>query len=359
MTRLRRAFPALCFVLIHASAPAQTPGTLIVLNKSDHSAGLMALASGETVATLKTGLGPHEVAVSPDGKTAVVTNYGGRGQPGSSLTVLNLPERRVAKTVTLGAYQRPHGIAFLPDGQRLLVTAEAQKALLVVDWRHGRIERAIETGQEVSHMVVYEAQRGRAFVANIRSGSVTAVDVARGERIKIIPTGAGAEGLGLAPDGREVWVSNRAADRISIIDTETLTVVDTLACAAFPIRLKFTPDGRYVLVSNARSGDVAVFDARRRREIRRIDMNVAAVSDKDRRLFSDRFGASPVPVGILIPPSGRTAYVANTNADVVTVLDLERWQIVGRLQTGKEPDGLGYTPLELRAMAGKNREGAR
>jgi len=54
-----------------------------------------------------------------------------------------------------------------------------------------------------------------------------------------------------------------------------------------------------------------------------------------------------VPVGILIVPTLSRAFVANTNADTVTVIDLKSWQIVDRLIAGKEPDGLGYSPLTL------------
>ncbi len=50
-----------------------------------------------------------------------------------------------------------------------------------------------------------------------------------------------------------------------------------------------------------------------------------------------------MPVGILITPDGLRAYVANTNADVVTVIDLSTWKIINRLKAGREPDGLGYS----------------
>jgi YVTN family beta-propeller protein len=51
-----------------------------------------------------------------------------------------------------------------------------------------------------------------------------------------------------------------------------------------------------------------------------------------------------VPVGILVAPNGKTAWVANTNADQVTVLDLEALRVTGRLTAGREPDGLGLVP---------------
>ena len=75
-------------------------------------------------------------------------------------------------------------------------------------------------------------------------------------------------------------------------------------------------------------------------------MAVTSVEKGEGRLFS-QFAGSPVPVGILVHPDGKHAYVANTNADVVTIIDLENWEIAGRLQAGKEPDGMGYSSLTL------------
>lgn len=64
-------------------------------------------------------------------------------------------------------------------------------------------------------------------------------------------------------------------------------------------------------------------------------------------MFNDRFGESPVPVGIQMHSNGRIAFVANTNADVVAVIDLKNWKISSRLTAGHEPDGLGFSPIEL------------
>ncbi|MCZ6834425.1 MAG: beta-propeller fold lactonase family protein, partial [Planctomycetota bacterium] len=149
-----------------------------------------------------------------------------------------------------------------------------------------------------------------------------------------------------SPDGNEVWVGNRDDNTITIVDPHTLEIVHTMPCEKFPIRCKFTPDGKLALVSNAASGDVAIFDVAQRKEIKRLSMEIKAVELDDERLFGDRFGDSPVPVGILIPPDGKHAYVACTNADIVTVIDLETLEICGRIVAGKEPDGLGWSPWE-------------
>ena len=61
-------------------------GTVVVLNKAEASASLLDAGTGRELAKVQVGSGPHEVAISPDGTTAVVANYGQR-QPGNTLTV--------------------------------------------------------------------------------------------------------------------------------------------------------------------------------------------------------------------------------------------------------------------------------
>ncbi|TDI32608.1 MAG: redoxin domain-containing protein [Acidobacteria bacterium] len=335
------------FAAIGNLARAGAPGTLIVLNKAEGTASLIDLTSGEVVATLPTGVGPHEVAASPDGRLAVVTNYGDREQAGSSLTVLDIPAARVLRTIDLGDDHKPHGIQFLGGSTRVAVTVEDSKAVLIVDIETGRVLSRLETAQEISHMLAVTPDGRRAFVANIGSGSVTVLDLDAGKLLANIPTGEGAEGIDITPDGRQVWITNRAADTITVLDAASLAILETIPSSSFPIRARVTPDGRSVLVSHARSGDVAVFDAATRKEVRRIPMNLTAEVTEG-RLFGGRFGESSVPIGILIHPNGRQAYVANANADIISIVNLDTWVTDGFLTAGKEPDGLAYSALNVK-----------
>ncbi|HEV8385109.1 MAG TPA: YncE family protein, partial [Candidatus Acidoferrales bacterium] len=150
----------LASALLAGAASAQT---LIVLNKSDHEAALVNPATLEVTARLATGKGPHEVAVSSDGRMAYVTNYGSYGvmrpgeqrqEPGETITVLDLKARKVAATWKLGEYKRPHGIVVSRDGKRLWVTVEENKAVLEMETSSGKILKAWKTEQETSHMVL-------------------------------------------------------------------------------------------------------------------------------------------------------------------------------------------------------------
>lgn len=322
-----------------AASGAAAAELLVVLNKSDDTASILDARSGATRATVPVGHGPHEVAVLADGKTAAVSNYGTRDEPGRTLTLIDLDRQAAVGTVELPQGSRPHGLDALRDG-RLLVTAEGLKELFVVDPKARRVSARIPTGKEVSHMVVASPDGRRAYVANIGSGSVTVIDVASAKVVRDVATGQGAEGIAIAPDGREVWVANRAADTISVLDADRLRVAATIPAPQFPIRIKITPDGKRALVSCARSGEVVVFDVARRAEVKRIPIGAQALPGSGNRVFSDQFGKSPVPVGLLIAPDGKRAWVASTNADVVSAIDLESLALTGRLAAGKEPDGL-------------------
>lgn len=78
-TSVRAATVVALALVTAAPLPAQPPapaGTLVVSNMNDHTATLIDAATGRVRATLPTGEGPHEVAISRDGRWAFVTLQG-------------------------------------------------------------------------------------------------------------------------------------------------------------------------------------------------------------------------------------------------------------------------------------------
>lgn len=317
---------ALCgLAVVGPQVSAQEPGDLLlVVNKSESSLSVVDPATREELDRIETGFAPHEVAVSADRRWAYVTDYGTGPRAGNTVTVIDLAERRSAGTLDLGEHTRPHGVHVASDGA-VWVTTEGSRHLLRLDPESRRVTHAVETGQEVTHMVVVSDAHERAYTANIGSGNVTAVSTRTGEVLAQITTGAGAEGIDLAPGGDRLYVTNREAGTLSEIDVASNAVTRELVVGDFPIRVKVMPDGQRALVSNARGNEVAVVDLDGWRVERRIPVGA-------------------MPVGIQIAPDGRTAYVANTAADRVSVLDLEQWRVAGEIVAGDEPDGMAWVP---------------
>lgn len=319
-----------------ALAVAQPSGTLVVLHKSDDTALFLDAATGAHLATLSTGREPHEIALSPDGRTALAGNYGDRATPGRSLTVLDLAERRVTGVLDLGGPVRPHGIVWL-NASEALVTAETRQTLMHVNVTTGEILREFPTGRRASHMVA--VQRGVALVPDIASGTVARFDLATGEALPEWTSGAGAEGIAVPPDGATAWVTNRADDTVAVFEAGADSAVARIPTCAFPIRALATPDGQTMLVTCGRSGELALFDVSSRTESARIHLD-APLSEDGARYFADQFGASTIPIGIAVSPCSRYAYVALTRADVIAVVDLHTRTLLNLLPTGRQPDGV-------------------
>src|SRR5437867_9293838 len=148
---------------LYALTLPASAATLVVLNKSEHTASLIDPDSGKTLAKLPVGRGPHEVIVSPDGRTAYVSNFGPYGicpsgdtmckTPGNTITVLDLAERKVKATYDFGSNKGQHGSVISRDGKYVWVTSETPQSLLEIDAATGKIVNQWMTKQERSHLV--------------------------------------------------------------------------------------------------------------------------------------------------------------------------------------------------------------
>jgi len=327
--------------LLVSSAQA---ATLLVGNKSEASVSLIDLDSGALVATAKTDPGPHEIAVSPDGTLAVVTNYGTGDAPGNTLSVIELAEGATVGTIDLGKYTRPHGILFLPDSRRALVTAEGAGVLLQVDIYLGKVEAAIPTGQRLSHMLAYDPVGQRAFVANMGSSSVSLIDVRYGELLSFEASGRGAEGIALGPEGQNLWVTNRDEGTVSRFDARYLRLLEKLEVPGFPIRAEIMPGDGRVLVTSAQSGVLTVIDGGTAEILRSVELGLSQQGE-DASVFRGRFGTSSIPIGIEIAPDGSRVWIAHAGIDTVQELDPATWRQTRVFRTGREPDAMAYSPL--------------
>lgn len=315
--------------------------TLLVGNKAEASVSLIDLDSGREVARAKTDPGPHEIAVSGDGALAVVTNYG-TDKPGNTLTVIEVERGESVGTIDLGEYTRPHGILFMPGNRRVLVTAEGARKLLQVDVWQGVVEKAMPTGQNVSHMVAYDGSGRRAYVSNIGSSSVSLISVASGELLSFQPTGAGAEGIALAANGRDLWVTNRDEDTVSLLDARYLEPRAKLDIPGFPIRAEVMPakQGGKVLVTSARSAELTIIDPEGPSVERTLPIGLKATSGT---ILGDSTGGSSVPIGIEIDRDGKRVWIAHAAADTVQEFDTSSWKQTRLLKTGDEPDAMAWS----------------
>lgn len=314
-----------------ASAQEAPDGALLlVANKQEATLSVIDVASGGLLATVPTGQGPHEVAVTSNGRWAVVCNYGAQAA-GNSLTVVDLRTRTVARTIDLGEYRRPHGIVVLPGDSLVIVTSEMSRATVLVSIERGVLS-GIQTNQAGSHMVAVTADGRRGYTANVGSGSITELDIPGGRATRTLQVAPATEGIAVTPDGREVWVGSNGAHTVTVIDTRTWKPVDTLPAAGLPYRVAISPDGETAVVPAPMAGVVRIFDVPTRTERH-------AVS------FGGGGGEGAQPVGSTISSDGVYAFVALQGTNEAAMVELVSGKEIRRFATGAGPDGIAvYWP---------------
>lgn len=317
-----------------ALAPRICADTVVVACKSEFQLALVDPAGEKVLLKLPTGRGPHEVTVSPDGRTAYVSNFGrysvyppgdtDHDKASNTITVIDLADRKVRATLDLGTHTGPHGMIVSHDNKLLWVTTETPQAVLELDAATGKIQHVWPTTQQRSHMIVTTPNESKFYVTNTVSGTVSVIDRASGE-VKVLATGPGTEGIAISPDGKEVWAASRTDAKIEVISTATDTIVATFPSGGkSPKRMEFTPDGSQVWVTNSGSSQATVFDAHARELVGSVE------TSKD-------------PSGVSISPDGRRVYVTNSNANVLTFIDAATRKITNTLAIGTDPDGIAWS----------------
>jgi len=299
-------------------------GTIVVTNKSVATASIIDAGSGRTLATLPTGDGPHEVALSSNGRVAVVTDYGAQ-TPGSSLTVIDVPGLRVARKVDLGEYRRPHGVAFLSGDSVVVVTSEASRNVVIVNVSRGEVVAAIPTEHAGSHMLGLVADGSHLFTGDIGSNTVSRLDVGARAYVRSFDVPAQPEAINVTPDGSEVWVGSNATGKVSVIDPVTGAVTTVAEGFGWPYRVHFTPDLSLVLLPDLRNEELRVIERRSRKELARLGFPGAG------------------PQGITTTPDGRHVLLSLSQEARIAVIDIAGRSVAGHIPAGPTPDGIAYT----------------
>ncbi|HEX6638619.1 MAG TPA: putative Ig domain-containing protein [Steroidobacteraceae bacterium] len=114
----------------------------------------------------------------------------------------------------------------------------------------------------MSSNIVFDGDAGRVWVVNQDNDSVSVFAASSNARLAEIPVGSGPRTLAIAPNGN-VWVANKHAATISVINPVSLSVTQTLALpyASQPFGIAFAPTGGYAFVALEAGGSLLKLDA--------------------------------------------------------------------------------------------------
>ncbi|MEI7577693.1 MAG: hypothetical protein WCK51_12435 [Armatimonadota bacterium] len=313
-------------------APKVVP-TILVLNKAENTVWLIDEKSGKPRAKLPTGPNPNEVMVSPDQKTATISDMGGGpGGPGKTLTFVDIEKGEIKKTVNIEPNGAPHGIQWLSN-DRLVFTSHVSDSINEFDVPSGKVLRTMPTQQKGTHLVVFGNDNKNAFAVNAFSGTITAFDFSAGKITKQIVAGNRAEGISISPDGSYIACANVGGNDTSIIDTRSLEVIHTIKDTPAAIRTIFTADGKRLAISCVGSGVVEVFDTTKWTKTATVELKQRPIANKD---YGNQW---PAPMNFWRRKNGNLLVVLVTS-HAIAEISSKTWKVVKTYDTGGIPDGM-------------------
>ncbi len=304
---------------------------IVVVQKGDHSLGYYDLANGTELGRTPVDPFPHEFVLSLDRQLAYSSHFGvalaeDEGLGGNTISVVDLAAQRRIATINCTVWRRPHGISFDGRGRLYAVSEGTSRLLVIEDPACGRPSTALPTGGRGSHMVTVTADGMKAFCSNMVSGTVTAIFPGDPDRSPVvIPVGQRPEGSVLDGDERHLYVVNREGGGISVIDTETLTLLRSIPTPPGPVRICLD-DNTGLLVP-----------LYHRKAIGRFDPNGTC------RALVDLPDA---PISIAFHAPSRTV-LASLHGDRVVLVDLDSFRVRASCATRSDPDPLAVVPLAL------------
>lgn len=312
--------------------------TLLVVNVKSNA---LSFINGNTLRTeneLSLNFRPHEIAITPNGRHALVSNFGDALglRPGQTLTLIDIETRSIAGEIMLEHGSRPHGMAFLDD-ERAIVTAQGKQLIYMVNMKHMAIEKKCRLPNAGAHMVLVDAKKNFAYVSNSNSGSVTKINLTGFYVCANFQFGDHAGGMALAQDGR-LFVTNRKQNLIHVLDAANMKRLKILATDRAPSRLALYNQDSRLIVTNAISGTAQVFDTSNY-ELQQRFKTRAYTSKQNGSFFGSLL---PLPLSVTVRETDQSAFISNFFSGTISQIKLATGEFLHAFEAQKGPDAMVF-----------------
>ncbi len=329
---------------------------LVTANQTSGSVSLVDTTSRKVLHELPTGDKPAGIAVTADGKTAVVSHW-----YGYDVAVLKIEGDSLSVLGRIEVGPEPRGVAISNDSKSAYVAVGVSDEIVRIDLSGLKISGRVTVGREPRSISI--SPDGKTLVTtNARSKSFSVVDLASFKKTRdLVIDGDNLRQSAISPDGKYAytvnmknrgfattkgnidigWVVGQRVTRSLIsgsddtpyetvsLDPQGLAVGDVYGCA-------ISPDGKHLAISAAGTHEVILL---------RLDLSplpwrsngsrdlLAAelVRDKE-RLRRIKTGGRPMELAF--SPDGKTLYTANYFENSVQTIDISSGRRTGDIELG-------------------------
>lgn len=304
-----------------------------------------------TPAGRQTNLGdlPLAMRLSPDGSMLLVSND---GQATQTVQVVDPSTSHVVQTISYVAPQALfNGLAFSPDGTTAYASGGGSELIHTYSVSGGRLTekapimlpKTTPSGAKVNMFPegIDVMPGGNLVVADHLADAATVVNPATGVSATVA-VGHAPDGVAVTPDGSTAYVANQGANTVSVLSLAASgvspTVVDTVTVGTHPNAEVLAGPAHRLYVADGDSDQVSVIDTKTNAVVDTIDLAPYQGA---------RVGTNPT--GLALSPDGSTLYVANSGNNDVDVVDLShtKAKITGSMPTGWYPSSVVATGSHL------------
>jgi len=225
---------------------------------------------------------PNNISISPDGRRVYV---GIVSSPGAVDVIDTASLERVKSIPTKGGI---HNVYVTPDGKYLVAGSIAGKLMTVIDqktdepvwtlFNEGVRPMAFETNPDGSTKRIFVQLsdfHGFAivdFAQRKETGRIELPNDIPADKVDKGPFNASpSHGIGVAPDGKTLWVTSRPNARVYTYSLPDLKLLpNPVDLGGRPDWVTFTPDSKLLYIATENTDSVVAIDVAARKEVTRI-----------------------------------------------------------------------------------------
>jgi len=318
---------------------AMTPdsATIVVVNPDSNTVSVIDAETLELLAEIPVGIEPKAVAIDPLRSIVYVADYGS-----DTISVVDLATYERFDSIPVG--DRPAGLAIAGDGTLLAVAEYGDDMLRLVDTTKRTTSTTILIGDR-PYAAAFTPDGSTVVVSHLLSGAVTFVSVDT-EKIETVGTWANvapAPGVTINATGTRAYLpqtmahglgrntqfDNTVFAKISVVDlidrrhvtAEHISLPEKDQPVGLPWHVALAKEDNELWVVNGASNDVSILD----------------IQDPNRPRRVAHVSVSYNPRGIVIDAARARAYVTNSLAGTVSVIDMPSYEVVDEVAVTEIP----------------------
>lgn len=296
------------------------PKLAVVLNSGEASVSLIDMPNRKVIKTVTVGKEPHHLMITPDQKTLLIANAAG-----NDVVLMNPTTGELTGRIPdiIDPYQigySPNNKWFVANGNRLdrVDVYHAQGSDL-------KLAKSVKLGKTPSHLA-FTADSKLVFITLQDSNELAAIDLDTQAVVWRMTTGRVPAGVWMTPGDQYLLVGITGEDYVQVIDWKNRKEVKRIITGKGAHNFRPLGDKKHVFVSN------------------RIASSISMINMQTLEKVGDINGLPAGPDDMEITPDGKTLWVTLRFSKKVGVIDIPSMKLVSVIPVGRSPHGVFFTP---------------